>query len=140
MALLAWTWSVLVLLGCWLPANWFPTDLKPETPPGWWQLPFGFDKLVHFGMFAVLAFLWAYQPGKPLRTNLSLLAGIGFILLTEMGQATALVGRTADLDDALADLVGLLAGLLVARLVSPPSRREVVETSLPAAEDSMVNN
>jgi VanZ family protein len=131
MAILAWLWSIFVLVACWLPARWFPDELKPTGPPPWWALPIAFDKIVHFGLFAVFAFLWAYRPGKPLRTNVPLLAGFAFIVLSELGQTIPYVGRTADLDDALADLVGLFAGLIVARLVSPASRREVVEAIMP---------
>jgi VanZ family protein len=131
MTILAWLWSIFVLAACWTPARWFPKTMKPSGPPPWWSIPIPLDKIVHFGLFAVFAFLWAYRPGKPLRTNVPLLAGFAFIALTELGQTIPYIGRSADLDDALADLLGLFAGLLVARLVSPASRREAGEVLMP---------
>ena len=117
---------ILMLVGSWLPSHWFPMSQEINHSPGWF-FPVPLDKLIHGLMFAGFAFLWGYRPGKPLRTNIPLLGGLAFIVLTEWGQSTAFVGRTADLGDALADLVGLLFGLLVTRLVSPESRREVAE-------------
>lgn len=77
----------------------------------------GFDKLVHFGMFATWAVAIRYDlPDRTFAFRLVLIAGLTFSILTEVLQILA-EGRTFDVYDMLADAIGLLAGLLVSKKV-----------------------
>lgn len=87
-----------------------PSDV-PSSPPG-------VDKLVHFSLFAVLAVTgrWA-GVGRGVLTVLLL----GYAGGSELLQGTDLVDRDASVGDLLADSAGVLAGLLLWRLIG--SRR-----------------
>jgi VanZ family protein len=77
----------------------------------------GFDKLVHFGMFATWAVAVRYDlPDRVFAFWLVLTAGLTFSILTEVLQILA-EGRTFDVYDMLADAIGLLAGLLVSKKI-----------------------
>lgn len=74
------------------------------------------DKVVHFGAFSVLAFLiaWAIptQMGRPnWNVLVSAVVAISYAAFDEFSQIP--VGRTADLQDWLADCVGITFGLTV---------------------------
>lgn len=74
--------------------------------------PYGVDKVVHAALFAALAFTarWA-GVGRGVTAALTVVyAGVSEVL-----QGTHLVGRDASLGDWLADVVGVLAGLLLWR-------------------------
>ena len=94
-----------------------PGSDVPSAPPG-------VDKLVHALLFAVLALtgLWA-------RIRRPVLAGllVGYAALSEVVQGVAPLARSASVGDVLADVVGLLLGLLVwqwlARRVGASSNR-----------------
>jgi VanZ family protein len=98
-------WVVLLLVGSMLP----PRVIVPAMP----HIP-NFDKLLHVGgyaIFCVLA-LWAL-PG---RGWLWLALGVfAFGAMIEMIQP--LTGRSRDVMDALANGVGVAAGLLAAQLL-----------------------
>jgi VanZ family protein len=98
--------SVLILIAVLLPGS-----NLPEV--GW----FGFDKIVHFGMFAtwVVAIRYDLYP-KNFRFHLVFLAGLFFSVLTEVLQIF-IDGRNFDLYDVLADGAGVIVGLLVSKKI-----------------------
>jgi len=79
-----------------------PSDVPPS--------PYGIDKLVHGSLFAVLALTgrWAGVRRGVLAALLVLYAGISEVL-----QATDLVNRDASVADLVADVLGVVVGLLV---------------------------
>ena len=79
-----------------------PSDVPPS--------PYGIDKLVHGLLFAVLALTgrWAGVGRGVLAGLLVLYAGV-----SEIVQATDLVNRDATVGDLVADVTGVLVGLLV---------------------------
>jgi hypothetical protein len=87
-----------------------PSDV-PSSPPG-------VDKIVHFSLFAVLALTgrWAGVGRGALAGLLVLYAAV-----SELLQGTDLVGRDASVADLVADSAGVVAGLLLWRLLA--SRR-----------------
>ena len=76
----------------------------------------GYDKLVHMGMFLMWALAVQYDFGarRLSRLVIILLSGIAFSALTEVVQIMV-EGRSFDIYDMIADIVGLLAGLLIGR-------------------------
>jgi hypothetical protein len=91
-----------------------PSDV-PSSPPG-------VDKIVHFSLFAVLALTgrWAGVGRGALAGLLVLYAAV-----SELLQGTDLVGRDASVADLVADSAGVVAGLLLWRLLA--SRRSSVD-------------
>ena len=83
------------------------THLPPSAVirvPGTWL-----DELIHGLLFTLLSLLgcWALRPG---RASLGLLA-LGLVCFAVLDEWTqGLVGRTPDLRDWVADVVGVLAG------------------------------
>jgi VanZ family protein len=102
-------WIVVILGLCWTPKSLMPI---PEGPRPVSIIPH-LDKVVHFGMFAILGWLGMYAGSKPgpARYRGIFLLGLGLAILSELGQMTPLVGRDAGLDDLAADMIGVIAGL-----------------------------
>ncbi|MDB5351852.1 MAG: hypothetical protein JWN86_3099 [Planctomycetota bacterium] len=100
-------WIFLILAVCWTPANRMPI---PERQP----LVPHLDKVIHFGMFAVLGLLAGWAGILRGRTIMLVALGVGLAITSELGQATRFVARDADVWDALADIVGAVCGLAVA--------------------------
>lgn len=99
-----WVFAVLiVIVGCLLPAPSLPL---PALPNG--------DKAEHF----IAYFLLAASAVQLFRRGRALLAvGVALVLLgivIEVAQGALTTTRSADVLDALADAVGVLAGLAVA--------------------------
>lgn len=100
-------WLSAILL-----ATLTPGEQLPKTPD-----VIGFDKLIHFGLFFVLTFLW-YRVGEENRhgklnkikfiTNY-LVFGIGVAILVEYLQRF-IPGRAFDLWDMVANLLGGAVG------------------------------
>ncbi|MBL6944536.1 MAG: VanZ family protein [Bacteroidales bacterium] len=108
---LAWALMILIITG--VPGAYFP-----EVVTFWvWLSP---DKAVHIFIFGVQAFLLMfafnvqYLSAKErfVYGALLLLAAILFALLTEVLQAFVFIGRNGNVYDFIADVVGVLAGLL----------------------------
>ena len=80
--------------------------------------PFGVDKAVHVHVFAGLALTgrWA-GIRRPLLANLL----IGYAALSEVVQELSPLGRSASVGDWLADVIGLLSGLLLWALLGSRS-------------------
>jgi VanZ family protein len=81
--------------------------------------PYGVDKVVHAALFAAQAFTarWA-GVGRGVAAGLMVL----WAAVSEALQGTDLVGRDASLGDWLADVVGVLVGLLLWRAATAVRR------------------
>ncbi len=74
-----------------------------------------FDKVVHFGLFFILGYVWS-KPSGFWKFRLSLwLIVVGFIYggLIEVVQYSLIEGRSGDWVDWMADNIGLLSGSFV---------------------------
>ena len=99
-----------------LAAFYWPAASLPQVVTVLW------DKLVHAGLFFVLTIAWL-RTGLETRKAVTLM--IGLIFVTEIGQEILPVARYAELTDAIADVVGITAALVLwgmAERVRPQSR------------------
>ncbi|HVF81212.1 MAG TPA: VanZ family protein [Flavisolibacter sp.] len=101
---LAVIWILLISVLCFLPGSAFP---KQD-----WLDEVSFDKWVHFGLFAVLLFLWRFhfpysRPYHFILFGLSVVYGFG----VETIQHYFISNRSFDLYDVVADMAGSIAGL-----------------------------
>jgi hypothetical protein len=80
-----------------------PADGVPFAPPG-------VDKVIHFGLFAVLALTgrWAGIGRGVLATVL-----VGYAAISEVLQGVTALGRSASVADWVADAAGIVAGLVL---------------------------
>lgn len=110
------SWAIIILLLILMPGKDMPdTDI--------WSI-LTFDKFAHFFVFAVLVFLLIVGFIKQhtyirLRFNAvrsALLISIGYGLLLEIGQSL-IAGRTFDLTDVLANMIGCFLGSLLFYMV-----------------------
>ncbi|SIO59342.1 hypothetical protein SAMN05444166_6017 [Singulisphaera sp. GP187] len=104
----ALVWTSLLLVACLIPSYLLRVNES--------QVHVGIshaDKLVHAFLFAGFGFLWILA--APSRRGLIgvLVVGILLAALTEIGQGLPIIGRDTDPLDGLADVVGLLIGLIV---------------------------
>ena len=99
---LAWAWSSFIVLICLAPHN-------PGTPSA---LPW--DKWAHFVLFALFGGLWSQaSPRQWVRIAIAgTLLGLGI----EVAQSTLGWGRMGDGMDFFADCLGLVSGLVAARI------------------------
>lgn len=95
-------WALFIVAVCSIPGSEMPDFAL-----------FSYDKLGHFGVFAILGGL-AYL-GWPERIGWVLTAGVAFSWLTELYQGLMPIGRFADPYDALADMAGFFVGWLALR-------------------------
>ncbi len=109
---LAWSWTMVILALCWTPRVLLPVR---ESGPRPLVIPH-LDKAVHFGIFAVFAFLWMRVGTRPDRTGRVAAAGLLLALVSELGQLMPFVGRDASLADGLADSIGVALGIVAYRL------------------------
>ena len=111
MTWLAIGWTLLILVLCWTPRRNLPAS---EGAPSFFKVAH-LDKFIHAGVFAGFAFLWrrATSPGSAVVIAVS---GVALAIITELGQATEIVGRDADLWDGAADSVGVALGLFAGSL------------------------
>lgn len=103
--LLASGWAAFIFAGCLLPGG----DVPSLTI-------FQYDKLVHFGIFAVLAFLLlcTYRKAAARQALIVFLLCAAYGYAVELLQGSGLVeGRSCDPYDALADSLGALIGIAV---------------------------
>jgi len=75
----------------------------------------GVDKLIHLGLFAALALTGRWAGLRPAALAVGLTA---YAAASEVLQAVLPIERDAAWTDALADVVGVAVGLLVARFVA----------------------
>jgi VanZ family protein len=104
---LAWTWTLAILAVCWLPHSAMTFDEGASRP---FLIPH-FDKVVHAGIFAGFAFLWAGPAPSKGRMARLLAAGVALAAISEVGQTIPFVNRDASWMDGLADVVGVVTGL-----------------------------
>jgi hypothetical protein len=98
---LALGWTLAILVGCSLPGNALPSSIL-----------LSFDKVLHLVAFAGFGWLWLRAAPRAALTIL--LSGLLFAVGTEVYQHLMPIGRFFDPLDALADALGLIAGLGVA--------------------------
>jgi VanZ family protein len=112
---LAWLWTTGILVACSLPGQSLP-DITL----------FRFDKLIHFALFAGFGWLWMAALRQPLarRAGVVLAAGLAYAVLTEPYQGLLPFERAPDPYDALANALGLGAGVLAFRLLRKRSATE----------------
>ena len=125
-ALLATFWTIVILALCWLPGIFFPSQ---ERLPKSIFVP-NFDKLVHFGIFAIFAWLWLRVVQGPRAGLKVILAGVALAAISELGQNTRFVQRDGNLADTAADVVGVLLGLLAFFLVRKLSEKRAVQAEV----------
>lgn len=104
--ILAALWTLLILALCSIPGENIPdVDI------------FSADKLGHFTMFAVFAFLWMWSLGWRLRRAMLYVAagGVFFAVATEFYQGILPFDREPSALDALANLLGLASGLWLSK-------------------------
>jgi hypothetical protein len=121
---LAIGWTLLILVLCWTPPRRLP---MAETGMSFFHVVGG-DKIIHAGIFAVFSVLWR-RATSPRSVPIIFVSGLALAIITELGQATSLVGRDGDLWDGLADTVGMAIGLVVASFWMQPTRKLDPKTS-----------
>ena len=80
-----------------------PAGDVPGAPPG-------VDKLVHAGLFLALAMTGRWAGSRPVVLGPVL---VGYAAASEVLQGLEAIGRTASVVDWIADVMGVLAGLLL---------------------------
>lgn len=105
-------WSLVILWVISIPGNNIP-----KTP--FLAIPH-FDKLVHFGIFAVFAFLLNYGLSKQssvfcqkYQYTIALLIGVIYSAATELLQYIFISVRTGEFWDFMANTIGCMLGVLV---------------------------
>jgi VanZ family protein len=109
---LAIGWTVLIFVLCWTPPRHLPVS---ESAPSLFKLAH-IDKVLHAALFAGFAFLWRRATG-PGSAPVIAVSGMALAVITELGQATELVGRDGDVADGMADVAGVLIGLVAAGML-----------------------
>lgn len=97
---LAVAWTLGILVACLIPGSQI-------TPPSF--LPFSIDKWVHLLMFVGFGALWT--TGRLGRAWTVFWAGTAYGIAIEILQGLLPIGRSPDVLDALADVVGLGLGI-----------------------------
>jgi VanZ family protein len=124
-SLLAWLWTLVIFVLCWLPRMYVPGQEK--IPRTFFLL--NVDKYVHIGIFLVFAFLWMRSLAGPRRVFWVFLAGILVAVVTELGQNNRFVNRDGNWDDGIADVSGVVLGILADWLISRfQANRQAVKT------------
>ncbi|GAC1481117.1 MAG: hypothetical protein NVS1B13_02740 [Flavisolibacter sp.] len=102
------SWFVIMCILFFLPGSMLPKET------GFFALA-NLDKIVHIGLFAVFVFLIKCSfTTTPLKYNVPLIVATGLYgYAVEWIQKTCIPGRSFDLFDLLADLVGSITGLLI---------------------------
>lgn len=106
-------WFFLILIAVCIPGKNLP---KVDN----WLIKIDYDKLIHVGLFAVLAYLFMYPLAK---SSLSVkekwhyfvkiaIASIIWGITTELIQKFFIPGRSFSLADWLADSIGAIAALI----------------------------
>ncbi len=110
--LLALAWTIVIMVLCLLPGGWMP-----EEGNGTFTLKIPHkDKAIHAVLFAGFGLLWGRAGGSK-RSGLILAVGLLLAVGTELAQGLPSVARDPDVFDALADAVGLVAGIWAFRLL-----------------------
>ncbi|MEW4571336.1 VanZ family protein [Tautonia sp. JC769] len=112
-------WTVMIVVICLAPASWLGSGGGGDGPSLLDRLfgaifgPIPKDKVVHFGIFLVFGLLW-HRAG--VRVLVTLLGGVALAIATELGQSIPILERMTDLDDLIADVLGLFAAFVLVQL------------------------
>jgi VanZ family protein len=112
-------WAVLILIVCSIPGNELP-DISS------WNFP-GMDKAVHVFLYFIFTILLVkgfrqQSSFRKLQKHFFIFAiatGIAYGLLIEIFQQTLLVGRSAEINDVLANTGGTALGIIYSLLFRP---------------------
>lgn len=101
-------WTLILFVVLFLP-------IRESLIPKWGGFPY-WDKVIHFGLFAVTGFVSvfgaSFLSSFVARLLFGLVFGLALAAVTELGQYL-IPSRDPDLYDFFADLAGLFFGLLV---------------------------
>ena len=120
-------WTLIVFGLCWTPRTMMPV---PEDIPKPLLLAH-LDKVIHCGLFAVFGLAWA--AAAPGRAGRVVAAGVAAAILSELGQATALVNRDAEWGDGIADVLGVVVGVAACAGFRTLIRSRAVAATTPSA-------
>lgn len=100
-------WTLLIIVLCSVPGGSLPEVRL-----------FSADKLAHFGVFAILSWLWMISMTSTFheRSRRVIVLGLALAGLTEVYQGLFVVGREPEVLDFLANAAGLLAGVWAYRV------------------------
>lgn len=100
-------WAVVILIG----TSWPSISVGPDVS--------GLDKLVHFGMYAVLTVLVLRSTATPRAVPTLVAVVLGVLLLGAVDEwhQAFIPGRSTSLADWFADSLGAVAGALAVRLL-----------------------
>lgn len=109
--ILAFLWTVVILVLVGIPGNQVPKVSD-------WMDVFQPDKIIHVFIFAPFSWLWSkyfmlITNSKNKGIIISAVFGILYAISTEIMQFYVFIGRNGNLADAIADIVGVLVGLIV---------------------------
>lgn len=114
---LAILWTLLIFVGCLMPAANVPHVTVPLA-----------DKWVHFIFFGGFTFLWLCTPPSTRQVNLCLVLALaiayGTIIEVLQGVFTSL-GRSCEVMDVVADSIGGVLGVLVFLIGARFSRKHM---------------
>src|SRR5438309_9242521 len=94
---LAIGWTLMILVLCWTPRQHLPAS---EIAPSFFKAAH-LDKILHAVIFAGFSYLWR-RATSARSVAVIAVSGLALAIITELGQATAIVGRDASLGDGLA--------------------------------------
>jgi VanZ family protein len=117
---ISWTIIILIIVG--IPGNQIPRVSKFIDL-------FQPDKIVHLAMFAPFSYLWAlYIYGLTSSRKRSvyfvLVLGMFYAIISELLQKYVFIGRNANVPDAIADIVGVIVGIVVFTKNIPLNKRK----------------
>jgi len=118
-------WTVIIFVLCWTPF----IMMGVEEEPGYLDLvlPVPPDKVVHAGLFAVFTVLWLRALGGGKQTLAwVMVGGIAAAVISELGQKIPILQRDGEVEDAVADIVGLFLGIPIHFLIERYLRRFAV--------------
>ncbi len=128
-------WTVIIFVLCWTPLIYMGVDEKPGLLDR--ILPVPPDKLVHGGLFVVFTVLWLRASrGGRWSYFWVMVGGIAASLISELGQMIPILQRDAELQDAVANIVGVFLGIPIFLLIERYLRRVAVRSTPVPAETS----
>jgi hypothetical protein len=125
-ARLAWSWTLVILVLCWIPR--FVIGASERIPKPFF-VP-NLDKMIHMGIFAVFAFLWMRVGSSGRRAWWVFAAGVALAVITELGQMVPIVNRDCSIGDGVADSLGVIAGLVAYGLAWKLAQKQAVRAEV----------
>ena len=96
-------WTILILILCLMPKS-------VEPQPSWLTKIPHFDKLIHFGLYTVLGFLYYISNPRQSLLFFVLVCLYAFILGGSIELIQPCVGRSCELLDLVTDMLGIIIG------------------------------